>query len=193
MIGDTLLDIRCVPTMSRIDCLEPPVKSKNKAGWDNRCPHTHYFNEMGKSLNQTKLKTQTWKKGLPISIVTQVTELLQGLLEESMDIPARDTGCVKQERKFSGSALLATLVLTMSRNPIPKHRVRSANHIFKLFGEFVKLRPTRLWSEADGEYATRWGTGAALAGNAAKTGEQQAFHPVVLSPWFCSSRVFGLS
>jgi hypothetical protein len=57
-----------------------------------------------------------------MSIVTQVTELLQGLLEESMDLLARDTGCVKRERKFSGSTLLSTLVLTMARNPNPKPR-----------------------------------------------------------------------
>jgi hypothetical protein len=55
-----------------------------------------------------------------MSIVTQVTELLQGLLEESMDALARETGCVKRERKFSGSTLLSTLVLTMLRNPQPK-------------------------------------------------------------------------
>lgn len=57
-----------------------------------------------------------------MSIVTQVTELLQGLLEESMDVLARETGCVKRERKFSGSTLLSTLVLTVSRNPKPKPR-----------------------------------------------------------------------
>jgi len=55
-------------------------------------------------------------------IVTQVTKLLQGLLEESMDVLARETGCVKRERKFSGSTLLSTLVLTMSQNPKPKPR-----------------------------------------------------------------------
>jgi hypothetical protein len=57
-----------------------------------------------------------------MEIVTQVTELLQGLLEESMDALARETTCVKRERKFSGSTLLSTLVLTMSRNPKPKPR-----------------------------------------------------------------------
>ena len=57
-----------------------------------------------------------------MSIVTQVTELLQGLLEEPMDVLARETGCVKRERKFSGSTLLSTLVLTVSRNPQPKPR-----------------------------------------------------------------------
>jgi len=55
-----------------------------------------------------------------MSIVTQVTELLQGLLEESMDALARETGCVKRERKFSGSTLLSTIVLTVMRNPKPK-------------------------------------------------------------------------
>jgi Transposase DDE domain len=55
-------------------------------------------------------------------IVTQVRELLQGLLEESMDTLARETGCVKRERKFSGSTLLSTLVLTMLRNPQPNLR-----------------------------------------------------------------------
>ena len=57
-----------------------------------------------------------------MSIVTQVTELLQGLLEESMDGLARETGCVRRERKFTGSTLLSTLVLTVSRNPKPKPR-----------------------------------------------------------------------
>ncbi len=57
-----------------------------------------------------------------MSIVTQVTRLLQGLLEKSMDVLARETGCVKRERKFTGSTLLATLVLTVSRNPKPKPR-----------------------------------------------------------------------
>jgi hypothetical protein len=57
-----------------------------------------------------------------MAIVTQVTELLQGLLEESMDALARETGCVKRERKFSGATLLSTLVLTVSRNPKPKPR-----------------------------------------------------------------------
>ncbi len=57
-----------------------------------------------------------------MSILTQVTELLQGLLEESMDALARETDCVKRERRFSGSTLLSTLVLTMSRNPKPKPR-----------------------------------------------------------------------
>ena len=57
-----------------------------------------------------------------MAIVTQVTELLQGLLEESMDVLARETGCVKRERKFSGSTLLSTLVLTVLQNPKPKPR-----------------------------------------------------------------------
>jgi len=57
-----------------------------------------------------------------MSIVTQVTKLLQGLLEESVDVLARETGCVKRERKFSGSTLLSTLVLTVLRNPEPKPR-----------------------------------------------------------------------
>ena len=57
-----------------------------------------------------------------MAIITQVTELLQGLLEESMDVLARETGCVKRERKFSGSTLLSTLVLTILRNPKAKPR-----------------------------------------------------------------------
>lgn len=55
-------------------------------------------------------------------IVTQVTELLQGLLSETMDVLARETGCVKRERKFSGSTLLSTLVLTVLQNPKPSNR-----------------------------------------------------------------------
>ena len=57
-----------------------------------------------------------------MSIVTQVMELLQGLLDESMDELARDTGCVRRERKFSGSTLASTLVLTVLRNPQPRPR-----------------------------------------------------------------------
>jgi len=55
-------------------------------------------------------------------IVTQVVRLLQGLLGESMDVLARDTGCVKRERAFTGSTLLASLVLTVLRNPKAKTR-----------------------------------------------------------------------
>jgi len=57
-----------------------------------------------------------------MEIVTQVTALLQGLFEEPMDVLARETGCVKRERKFSGSTLLSTLVLTVLQNPKPKPR-----------------------------------------------------------------------
>lgn len=52
-----------------------------------------------------------------MQIVTDITGLLQGLLDERMDALARETGCVKRERKFSGSTLLATLVLTALENP----------------------------------------------------------------------------
>lgn len=52
-----------------------------------------------------------------MDIVSQVTSLLQGLLSESMDALARETGCVQRERKFSGSTLLSTLVLTVLQNP----------------------------------------------------------------------------
>lgn len=55
-------------------------------------------------------------------IVTQVTRLLQGLLSETMDVLARETGCVKRERKFSGSTLLSSLVLTVLQNPKPTQR-----------------------------------------------------------------------
>jgi hypothetical protein len=57
-----------------------------------------------------------------MGIVTQVTELLQGLLSTSMDELGRETGCVRRERKFSGSTLLSSLVLTVLRNPTPKSR-----------------------------------------------------------------------
>ena len=57
-----------------------------------------------------------------MTIVTQVMQLLQGLLGESMDMLARETGCVKRERKFAGSTLLASLVLTVLRNPKAKTR-----------------------------------------------------------------------
>jgi hypothetical protein len=57
-----------------------------------------------------------------MKIVTQVTGLLQGMLEAAMDELARETGCVKRTRKFSGSTLLSTLVLTVLRNPKPQPR-----------------------------------------------------------------------
>ena len=57
-----------------------------------------------------------------MTIVTQVMQLLQGLLGESMDVLARETGCVKRERKFAGSTLLVSLVLTVLRNPKAKTR-----------------------------------------------------------------------
>ena len=39
-----------------------------------------------------------------------------------MDSLARETGCVRRERKFSGSTLVASLVLTVMRNPQPNPR-----------------------------------------------------------------------
>lgn len=55
-------------------------------------------------------------------IVSQVMELLQGLLSESLDELARESGCVQRERKFTGSTLLVSLVLTVLRNPKAKTR-----------------------------------------------------------------------
>jgi hypothetical protein len=52
-------------------------------------------------------------------IVNEVTKTLQGLLDETMDAVARETGCVKRERKFSGSTLVSTLVLTVLQEPKP--------------------------------------------------------------------------
>jgi hypothetical protein len=57
-----------------------------------------------------------------MEIVSQVVRLMQGLLSESMDELARETGCVRRERKFTGSTLLASLVLTVLRNPKAKIR-----------------------------------------------------------------------
>ena len=54
-----------------------------------------------------------------MEIVTQVTKLLQGLFDEAMDAMARQAGCVKRERKLSGSTLLSTFVLTMVQNQNP--------------------------------------------------------------------------
>jgi hypothetical protein len=55
-----------------------------------------------------------------MEILTQVTDLLQGLLSEAMDTLARETGCVRRERRFCGSTLLSTLVLTILQNPKAK-------------------------------------------------------------------------
>ena len=41
-------------------------------------------------------------------IVSQVMELLQGLLGESMDALARETGCVKRVAQIRGLDLLST-------------------------------------------------------------------------------------
>ena len=37
-----------------------------------------------------------------------------------MDTLARETGCVRRERKFSGSTLLSTVVLTVLQTPKPE-------------------------------------------------------------------------
>ena len=52
-----------------------------------------------------------------MSSVTQVSQQLQFILEERADELARETGCIKRERKFSGADLVQTLVFGWQQHP----------------------------------------------------------------------------
>ncbi len=55
-----------------------------------------------------------------MDIVAQTVIAMQAVLGETVDELARATGCVRRERKFSGSSLLRTLVLTLLQHPVAK-------------------------------------------------------------------------
>ncbi len=57
-----------------------------------------------------------------MQIVPNVATAMQAVLGKAMDELARTTGCVQRERKFSGSSLLRTLVLTLLDHPAAKDR-----------------------------------------------------------------------
>jgi hypothetical protein len=52
--------------------------------------------------------------------VPQSAVAMQALCGHALDELARTTGCVERERKFSGSSLLGTLVLTLLKHPAAK-------------------------------------------------------------------------
>jgi hypothetical protein len=52
-----------------------------------------------------------------MSSVTQVSQQLQFILEERANELARETGCIKRERKFSGADLVQTLVFGWQQHP----------------------------------------------------------------------------
>ena len=55
-----------------------------------------------------------------MSIIRTVSETLQRVLGSSIDVLGRHTGVIRRLRKFSGSTLLKTLVLTLMRSPNAK-------------------------------------------------------------------------
>jgi hypothetical protein len=49
--------------------------------------------------------------------VSQVEHCLKHILEERADVLARETGCIKRQRKFSGADLLQTLAFGWLSHP----------------------------------------------------------------------------
>ena len=49
--------------------------------------------------------------------VTQVEQSLKHILEERANVLARETGCIKRQRKFSGADLVQTLVFGWLSHP----------------------------------------------------------------------------
>jgi hypothetical protein len=52
-----------------------------------------------------------------MSSVSQVERSLKHILEERADVLARETGCIKRQRKFSGADVLQTLVFSWLSHP----------------------------------------------------------------------------
>src|SRR3989440_13042344 len=52
-----------------------------------------------------------------MSSVAYLSEQLYRVLEERADAVARETGCVQRQRKFTGAALLQTLVFGWQQHP----------------------------------------------------------------------------
>jgi Transposase DDE domain len=57
------------------------------------------------------------ERSLAMSSVAYVGERLQFILEERADELAKETGCIKRERKFSGADLVQTLVFGWQQHP----------------------------------------------------------------------------
>lgn len=57
-----------------------------------------------------------------MQIVHQVASAMQAVFGAEMDDLGRRTGCIRRERKFSGSRLLGTLVLASLQHPMAKNR-----------------------------------------------------------------------
>ncbi len=57
-----------------------------------------------------------------MQIVQDVAAAMQALFGRTMDDLGRETGCIQRERKFCGSGLLRTLVLTLLQHPAAKDR-----------------------------------------------------------------------
>src|SRR6266852_4861172 len=57
------------------------------------------------------------ERNLAMSSVTQVSQQLQSILEERANELARETGCIKRERKFSGADVVQTLVFGWQQHP----------------------------------------------------------------------------
>lgn len=55
-------------------------------------------------------------------IVAKVTAAMQAVFGTPLDSLARTTGCVRRQRKFSGTSLTRTLVLTVLSRPAAKNR-----------------------------------------------------------------------
>src|SRR4051794_6468688 len=77
---------------------------------------------MGKVLNPGAVvsSNRTRKKDSPMSIIGRVAETLQRLLGPELDAIGRRTGVIRRQRKFSGTSLLKTLVLTLMKSPHAK-------------------------------------------------------------------------
>ena len=57
-----------------------------------------------------------------MQIVTNAASAMQAVFGPEMDDLGRASGCIRRERKFSGSSLLRTLVLKLLRHPGAKCR-----------------------------------------------------------------------
>ena len=61
------------------------------------------------------LEVNSTKEVFPMSILSQVPEKMQTILQTVPDEVASQTGCVKRNRKLTGSALAQTLVFRVVR------------------------------------------------------------------------------
>ena len=57
-----------------------------------------------------------------MKIVAKVASAMQAVFGKTLDDLARNTGCVRRQRKFSGMSLVRTLVLTLLHRPAAKER-----------------------------------------------------------------------